>query len=703
MQPKEILEYVEMKAMYDSSEEDATRAPPAHANQDDQKLLYNSSGHEDNGSDDEYHQPGAKKHEPERSQPTRFAKVVVGSGLEPRVGRKFQVDVVPLLRWVPAPTDGDGHGQNEPVLVTTQQIAAELVERAELRAAGHTFEQSSQERDEYVDARYLSMGAARALSPTGLSPAQGSSSAATTSGGGVGGSHSSANRPLTKPKRRRRQTPAIGFFACALPDVYNVRARPASLPPWPSAEATKGRRRLFRREPMTKSMVMAQRGYPRVPPAPFVTRLQRDDETEEVAPPPPPPTSWRWPREGDRIEIEVEEKEGTLWRVATVVAVLIDGWFSARMDHDDEWVDWFTWKEEGVDWRRSSSDAKRKPSEGVRTDTRKEPGKKNGKERDIGGMPAMGERAGGSARPPPTKRVRQDDGGGIGSVPEDFVARVARDGKKLPRDLAALVDVNKPGPAWTASFSPNQVAATKNEDRQTDVEAEVEAEVKPVPTKEEKQAEEEARAKAEMLAERAALAAARQRVSIPVLSAELQQLASVAVEVGMGCDVEQHDEGLVGARFSAEVRQLWPLRKAGKKRPVTQVLVEYDTLFSEDEGGSGSASEPKRLQEWVEISSLHPVPSLPSDGWITHVRPGDRLDGLYQGGWWTVVVVEQCHDAPTRTTHDGRVATVAQPDGAETSASTSFVTDVVGYDDLQRTFCAADLRPPLDSPLLRLP
>ena len=47
-----------------------------------------------------------------------------------------------------------------------------------------------------------------------------------------------------------------------------------------------------------------------------------------------------------------EEEEGTVWRAATVVSVLIDGWFSARMLHDDEWVDWFTWQEEGVDWRR---------------------------------------------------------------------------------------------------------------------------------------------------------------------------------------------------------------------------------------------------------------------------------------------------------------------------------------------------------------
>ena len=65
------------------------------------------------------------------------------------------------------------------------------------------------------------------------------------------------------------------------------------------------------------------------------------------APPPPPPT-WTWPRENERIEVEVageDEGSASTWMRATVTAVLIDGWFSARMDHDLEWVDWFTWQE----------------------------------------------------------------------------------------------------------------------------------------------------------------------------------------------------------------------------------------------------------------------------------------------------------------------------------------------------------------------
>lgn len=190
----------------------------------------------------------------------------------------------------------------------------------------------------------------------------------------------------------------------------------------------------------------------------------------------------------------------------------------------------------------------------------------------------------------------------------------------------------------------------------------------------------DAAAEGEAEADRALIAAARQRVSIPVLATgqqqQEQQLLGGAIKVGMGCDVEQSDEGLDGARFSAEVRQLWPLSKAGKKKAATQALVVYDTLFDEVSGAGGSGSDAKRLQEWVPISALHPVPPPAPDDWITHVRPGDELEGLYQGGWWTVVVAAQ-GDSPS-----------------------TFVTEVQGYDGLQRTFCGADLRPPVGSRLL---
>jgi hypothetical protein len=62
-----------------------------------------------------------------------------------------------------------------------------------------------------------------------------------------------------------------------------------------------------------------------------------------------------WPREEDSIEVEIENDDGdTVWQSASVTAVLVDGWFKAKIvTIDDEWEDWFTWQEEGTDWRRA--------------------------------------------------------------------------------------------------------------------------------------------------------------------------------------------------------------------------------------------------------------------------------------------------------------------------------------------------------------
>ena len=48
-----------------------------------------------------------------------------------------------------------------------------------------------------------------------------------------------------------------------------------------------------------------------------------------------------------------------------VDAVLIDGWFMADIilpDGSDQWQDWFTWQEEGMDWRRRRKKAKTRPA-----------------------------------------------------------------------------------------------------------------------------------------------------------------------------------------------------------------------------------------------------------------------------------------------------------------------------------------------------
>ena len=68
---------------------------------------------------------------------------------------------------------------------------------------------------------------------------------------------------------------------------------------------------------------------------------------------PPPPPEWVWPRDGEALEVETADGDVTAWQPAEVVAVLQDGWFQARIGHGDQaWSDWFTWQEEGTDWRR---------------------------------------------------------------------------------------------------------------------------------------------------------------------------------------------------------------------------------------------------------------------------------------------------------------------------------------------------------------
>ena len=69
------------------------------------------------------------------------------------------------------------------------------------------------------------------------------------------------------------------------------------------------------------------------------------------------PEGWVWPVEGEGVEVEVAVSEDTppAWVTAEVLVVLVDGTFQARIvlpDGSDQWEDWFSWKEEGMDWRR---------------------------------------------------------------------------------------------------------------------------------------------------------------------------------------------------------------------------------------------------------------------------------------------------------------------------------------------------------------
>ena len=101
--------------------------------------------------------------------------------------------------------------------------------------------------------------------------------------------------------------------------------------------------------------------------------------------PPPPPAGWVWPREGEVIEVEVDEEGIPItWHKAKVIAVLIDGWFSAHITTPQDaigWDDWFTWREEGTDWRRAmppKAEAQKRKAE-ERPPPSSEPGSKKPK------------------------------------------------------------------------------------------------------------------------------------------------------------------------------------------------------------------------------------------------------------------------------------------------------------------------------------
>ena len=67
-----------------------------------------------------------------------------------------------------------------------------------------------------------------------------------------------------------------------------------------------------------------------------------------------PPPEFLWLNEGERIEVEVEVHDGLVrWMPAEVLQVLVDGSFQATIHvPGDPFEDWFTWQDEGKDWRR---------------------------------------------------------------------------------------------------------------------------------------------------------------------------------------------------------------------------------------------------------------------------------------------------------------------------------------------------------------
>ena len=178
--------------------------------------------------------------------------------------------------------------------------------------------------------------------------------------------------------------------------------------------------------------------------------------------------------------------------------------------------------------------------------------------------------------------------------------------------------------------------------------------------------EEEQRA-AEAAAKEAEAKAAREAESRPRMRKD------GPLDVGMGVEVEQWEEGLAGSRFSAIVRDLRPKSKRAKdavtmqglqtgsssapcsrllaswlqpfapcgrysdeppsRPPLHEQLVQYDSLFDDDggqeepdakRGGSKCRAKaktaPARLKEWVPIAALVPPPPKPLAGWHRHAK-----------------------------------------------------------------------------------
>ena len=70
----------------------------------------------------------------------------------------------------------------------------------------------------------------------------------------------------------------------------------------------------------------------------------------------PPPADWIWPFEGQKVEVEIEVDGDAVWVPATIQLMCLDSTFSAEIEgpNGDTWVDWFTWEDEGTDWRRTA-------------------------------------------------------------------------------------------------------------------------------------------------------------------------------------------------------------------------------------------------------------------------------------------------------------------------------------------------------------
>jgi len=451
----------------------------------------------------------------------------------------------------------------------------------------------------------------------------------------------------------------------------------------------------------------------------------------------PPPDDWVWLLEGEKIEVEVAAGEDAppAWVKAKVLAVLIDGTFQARIelpDGSDQWEDWFSWQEEGKDWRRRTLDAWQlhleareayqrpaNPSElfsslAARISELKRALEDDADEVDgwylcfkLRKKTAQGARQGDinvidpldgesfhsliAIRRKLGLAAEEEGGEGVPSpskhdAPQGSSGEAVRVLHGAPLEMPpGWVGVRHAAPSGTYTTYEGPGGKKARSLR----EAWREHEGLPPPAKrsrEEADADRETTVAQSAPVEELPPAVASSNSparkvpkrdkwpSKPLGYPSLQP--GEALVPGVMAEAIMHEEGLEGSRFVVDVLEL---RGKGAKR---EAYVQYHALFDEfpvgsDETDETSLEEPPLLREWVSATVLRPPPPPPPPGWHRNLKTGDAAEAQHEGGWWQVTVQSRL------------------PGNARLQEPPRFVIEATGY-GVRRTVEMHTLRPPSD-------
>ena len=530
-----------------------------------------------------------------RAQPTRFAKVRHGfEAFQARIGKKFQAHVIPLARWSPPEDTGAPWVEcHEPLLVQTERIAQEVMKnrRRGHRTSSNSVESLSQEQYEYIDDRYLTMGNARALSPTAASlagsdtkereerpmleamrheersavseptqePLKVDAARATAAAEGLELLPSSSNETGFRGVRKHGgkyqakikvngNTRHLGTFAtpgeAALCYARHIGMERRAVAAPGEEDGDEGEEAAASKAQNFRSMAHHKAE---------IDKLEQQQLPQGMSPvrdSSAPPNGWQWPLVGDTVEVEVAASEDApaVWATAEVIAVLVDGTFQARIvlpDGSDQWEDWFSWQEEGSDWRRQ-----------VRTEP-------------------------------------CDEGAGVqrASLSADEIdARLW-----VGASAAGWAVYRRSGDGHYRYVSPDGTVHTS----------------------------------------RSAVGETVKK-SRPRCNTETKATAPVCVEVQM------QDEGLVGSKYAATLLR-W--RGAAWR---SEAFVEYDEFEADDDSLDDGATpeakgtlSPRKLREWVPASAIASPPSPPVAGWLRRLHVGNEVEAFHEGGWWSVRIISR--------------------------------------------------------------